>query len=128
MLTQKWQQTRCATTTNFYDGICFLKAIINETYTKDLNNVAVARSNSATLTTYMKTLNNSDITEFLCETEFTRIGSSQWDNNDLFMNLFNGYQECKDKCFQDWITRTKDDWLFQCKRWSCITQINQKLL
>jgi hypothetical protein len=46
------------------DGICFLKAIIDETYMNTLNNTIVARSNFTTLATYMKTLSDSNISEF----------------------------------------------------------------
>lgn len=45
------------------DGICFLKAIIDETYTNTLNNAAVTRSNLATLGQYMKKLDDSNILE-----------------------------------------------------------------
>jgi hypothetical protein len=98
-----------------YNGVCFLKAIIDETYTNTLNNAAVARSNLTTLATYMKTLPDSNIMEFnayvKCNTQ--ELASANETTNDLLVNLFNGYCECKDKCFRDWIIRIEDDWLFR---------------
>jgi len=99
-----------------YDSVCFLKAIIDETYTNTLNNAAVlvARSNLTTLATYMKTLPDSNITEFnaYVKRNTQELAAANETTNDLLVNLFNGYRECKDKCFRDWITRIEDDWLF----------------
>jgi hypothetical protein len=98
-----------------YDGVCFLKAIIDETYTNTLNNAAVARSNLTTLATYMKTLPDSSITEFnaYVKRNTQELAAANETTHDLLVNLFNGYRECKDKRFRDWITRIEDDWLFR---------------
>jgi cyanate lyase len=42
-----------------YEGVCFLKAIIDEMYINMLNNTTVACINLATLGTFMKMLTNS---------------------------------------------------------------------
>jgi hypothetical protein len=98
-----------------YDGVCFLKVIIDETYRNTLNNAAVARSNLTTLATYMKTLPDSNITEFnaYVKRNTQELAAANKTMNDLLVNLFNGYRECKDKCFRDWITHIEDDWLFR---------------
>jgi hypothetical protein len=98
-----------------YDGVCFLKAIIDETYTNTLNNAAVARSNLTNLATYMKALPESNITEFnaYVKRNTQELAAANETTNDLLVNLFNGYRECKDKRFRDWITRIEDDWLFR---------------
>jgi len=100
---------------NRYDGVCFLKAIIDETYTNTLNNAAVARSNLTNLGIYMKTLMDSNITEFnaYVKRNTQELAAANETTSDLLVNLFNGYRECKDKCFRDWITRVEDDWIMR---------------
>ena len=98
-----------------YDGVCFLKAIINKTYTNTLNNATVAYSDLSTLGTYMKLLTDSNITEFNAYVKHNtqELAAANETTNDLLVNLFNGYRKCKDKCFRDWITHIEDDWLFR---------------
>ena len=79
------------------DSICFLKAIIDETYTNTLNNAAVARSNLATLGQYMKTLDDSNIVEFNAYVKINvqELAAAGETTSDLLVNLFNGYREAR---------------------------------
>jgi hypothetical protein len=101
--------------TKCQDGVCFLKAIIDETYTNTLNNAAVARSNLATLGQYMKKLDDSNILSFnkYVKENVQELAAAGETTTDLLVNLLNGYREAKDKPFRVFVTRTEDDWLFR---------------
>jgi len=87
--------------TKYQDGICFLEAIIDETYTNTLNNAAVVRSNLATLGQYMRTLEDSNIVSFnkYVKENVQELAAAGETIMDLLVNLFNGYREAKDKPF-----------------------------
>jgi len=89
----------------FCDGPCFLKAIIDKTYTSTKASGAVARESLANLAEYMDALPDSNVIEFneyvKKQTEILASGGET--TTDLITNLFKGYAKSKDKTFREWI-------------------------
>jgi hypothetical protein len=91
------------------DGPCFLKAVIDHTYTNTLANTAKARENLISLKEYMENLPDSNITEFNkhVKRQMETLAAGGETTTELVTNLFKGYAHCKDKDFRDWIKAKK---------------------
>jgi hypothetical protein len=91
------------------DGLCFLKAIIDHTYTSTLANVGKARENLISLKEYMEALPDSNITEFniYVKKQVATLAAGGFTTNELVTNLFKGYAHAKDKDFREWIKTKK---------------------
>jgi hypothetical protein len=96
-----------------YDGVCYVKAVIDDTYTNTLSNTAVARSNLSSLGKYMKELPDSNIETFhlYVKENLQELAAANETTTDLLVNLFKGYREVKDKTFRTWIQNINDQWL-----------------
>jgi hypothetical protein len=94
------------------DGPSFLKAIIDHTYTNTLSNTAVARENLSSLSDFMASLPDSNITEFnaYVKKQTETLAANGETTNDLVTNLFKGYAKVKDKDFRQWIKIKKGEW------------------
>ena len=94
------------------DGPCFLKAIIDATYTNTLSNTAVARTNLVSLDTYMESLPDSNVTQFIqhVQTQLKTLEAADETTHDLPINLFKGLRKAKDKTFRNWLQRRYDDY------------------
>ena len=95
------------------DGVCFLKSIIDHTYTNTLSNADIARGNLSSLDLYIEYLPKSDVTkmnEHIKENQKELEAAGQH-TTDLIINLFKGYGKAKDKTFCQWIQRKKDDYM-----------------
>lgn len=95
-----------------FDGVCYLKAIIDETYTNTLSNASVARDNLSSLDKYMKELQDSNVTNFhlYVKENLQDLAAANETTNDLLVNLFKGYRAVKDKRFLTWIQGIEDQW------------------
>ena len=95
------------------DGVLFLKAIIDSTYTNTRSNATQARENLSSLDSYMAKLPKSDVTKFNQHVkENTRdLAAANEATTDLVMNLFKGYRKAKDKIFRNWLQREFDDYI-----------------
>jgi hypothetical protein len=96
-----------------YNGVCYVKAVINDTYRNMLSNTTIARSNLSSLGKYMKELPDSNITAFhlYMKENLQELAASNETTMDLLVNLFAGYREVKDKSFHSWIQNINDQWL-----------------
>jgi hypothetical protein len=95
-----------------FDGVCYLKAIIDETYTSTLSNASIAGDNLSTLDKYMKELPESNVTNFhlYVKENLQDLAAANETTNDLLVNLFKGYRAVKDKRFLTWIQGIEDQW------------------
>mmetsp|Transcript_9449 Transcript_9449/g.13675 ORF Transcript_9449/g.13675 Transcript_9449/m.13675 type:complete len:374 (-) Transcript_9449:831-1952(-) len=95
------------------DGTCFLKAIIDHTYTNTLSTAAAARSALSSLDSYMAKLPKYDITKFnlYVKEQLHELAACGQTTNDLVMNLFKGYFKCRDNKFVRWLERIRDDYI-----------------
>ncbi len=96
-----------------YDGVCYVKAVIDDTYTNTLSNTAVSRSNLSSLGKYKNELPDSNITTFhlYVKENLQELAAANETTTDLLVNLFKGYREVKDKKFLTWIQNINDQWL-----------------
>ncbi len=80
------------------DGLHFLKAIIDHTYTSNLANAAKARENFISLKEYMEALPNSNITEFniYIKKQVATLAAGGFTTSELVTKLFKGYAYAKD--------------------------------
>jgi hypothetical protein len=94
------------------DGTCFLKAIIDHTYTHTLSNASMAREELSSLDTYMKTIKKSNITKFnlYVKEKIKELEAANEITTDLIVNLFKGYKKANDKPFKDWVKRLQEDY------------------
>ena len=99
-------------TTPVNDGTCFLKAIIDSTYTNTLSGASMAREELSSLDTYMKTLKKSNITKFnlYVKEKIKELEAANETTSDLIVNLFKGYKKANDKAFRDWVKRLQEDY------------------
>jgi hypothetical protein len=95
-----------------FDGVCYLKAVIDDTYVNTLSNTAVARSNLSSLDKYMRQLQDNDVTKFnqYVNENLQELAAAGETTNDLLVNLFDGYKEVKDKRFRKYIEGIEDQW------------------
>ena len=95
------------------DGPCFLKAIIDEYYTNTTSNTAVARRSLARLNEYMKTVPQSNITEFnqAVQANLQELEAASETTTDLVVNLFNGYMEAEETPFCRYVTNLYEQWI-----------------
>ena len=95
------------------DGTCFLKAIIDDTYTNTLSSATTARENLSSLDSFMEKLPKSDITKLNqhVRENIKELEAANETTTDLVMNLFKGYAKAKDKVFRQWLQRKKDDYI-----------------
>ena len=96
-----------------YDGVCFLKAIIDIAYTNTRSSATVIRYNLSSLDTYMATLKDSDIVAFhrYVKDNVNKLAAAGESTNDLLVNLFKAYRSVKDKAFLAWVASKKSNWL-----------------
>jgi len=94
------------------DGPCFLKAVIDATYTNTLTNTAVARQNLASLDAFVDNLPDSNVTELIkhVNENLKVLEAANETTHDLPINLFKGLRRCKDKAFKSWLGRRYDDY------------------
>jgi len=94
---------------DIYDGVCFLKAIIDIVYTNTHSSAAVISS----LDTYMATLKDSNIVAFhhYVKDNVNKLTAAGESTNDLLVNLFKAYRSVKDKAFLTWVASKKSNWL-----------------
>jgi hypothetical protein len=97
------------------DGPCFLKAIIDQTYTSTRANSAVARENLTNLAEYTESLPDSNILEFnaYVKKQVEVLASGGKTTTDLVTHLFKGYSKAKDKVFREWIRIKKLEYFDQ---------------
>ena len=95
------------------DGVLFLKAIIDNTYTNTRSNATLARENLSSLDSYMAKLPKSDVTKFnqYVKVNTKELAAANEATTDLVMNLFKGYRKAKDKTFRNWLQREYDDYI-----------------
>jgi len=101
------------TLVNVNDGVCYLKTIIDYTYTNTLSTAAAARYALFSLDAYMAKLQKNDITKFndYVKDQLHELAACGQTTNDLVMNLFKGYFKCRDKHFNRWLERIRDDYI-----------------
>ena len=101
------------TAVNVNDGVCYLKAIIDHTYTNTLSTAAAARYALSSLDSYMAKLPKNDIAKFneYVKDQLHELAACGQTTNDLVMNLFKGYFKCRDKHFNRWLERIRDDYI-----------------
>jgi len=98
---------------DIYDGVCFLKAIIDIAYTNTRSSTADIQYNLSSLDTYMVTLKDSDIVAFhrYVKDNINKLAAAGESTNDLLVNLFKAYRSVKDKAFLTWVASKKSNWL-----------------
>ncbi len=93
-----------------HDGACYLKAMIDDTYSSMLSNMASARKNLASLDKFMNALTDSTIIEFnwhVAENlqELTAVKET---TTNLLVSLFTGYLQAKYRWIQKFIQGEAD--------------------
>ena len=90
-----------------------VEAVIDYTYTNTLSTAAAARYALSSLDTYMAKLQKNDITKFndYVKEQLHELAACGQTTNDLVMNLFKGYFKCRDKHFNRWLERIRDDYI-----------------
>jgi hypothetical protein len=92
------------------DGVCFLKAIIDDTYANTATNTALARRNLANLRDYIKTIPDQNITTFhqYVKENLQELEAANETTTDLLVNLFAAYREVKDLRFTGYVQPIQD--------------------
>ena len=95
------------------DGICYLKAIIDANYTYSLSNTAMARADLSSLDSYMESLKDSNITQFVnyTKSKLQELEAANETTQDLTVNFFKGLAKAKDKAFRTWVQGRRDEWI-----------------
>jgi hypothetical protein len=94
------------------DGVTYLKAIIDSTYTYSLSKTALARQALSSLDKYMEGLSNSSVTE-LCKhakEKLQELQAAGETTHDLIVNLFKALAKAKDKVFRTRVQSWRDEW------------------
>ena len=95
------------------DGVCYLKAIIDASYTHSLSNTAMARADLSSLDNYMESLKDSSVTEFVnyTKSKLQELEAANETTQDLTVNFFKGLAKAKDKKFRTWVQGRRDEWI-----------------
>ena len=94
------------------DGVTYLKAIIDSTYTYSLSKTALARQALSSLDKYMEGLSNSSVTE-LCKhakEKLQELQAAGETTHDLIVNLFKALAKAKNKVFRTRVQSWRDEW------------------
>lgn len=96
-----------------YDGLLFLKIIIDQAYTNVRTTAATLRSNLSSLDTFMTTHKDSNIETFNAYVKETviKLNACGETTNDLLVNLFKAYKLAKDEPFTRWVAYKRTEWL-----------------
>ena len=88
------------------DGVCYLKAIIDASYTHSLSNTAMARADLSSLDNYMESLKDSSVTEFVnyTKSKLQELEAANETTQDLTVNFFKGLAKAKDNYYKDKVT------------------------
>ena len=95
------------------DGICYLKAIIDASYTHSLSNTAMARADLSSLDNYMESLKDSNVTDFVkyTKSKLQELEAANETTQDLTVNFFKGLAKAKDRKFRTWVQGRRDEWI-----------------
>jgi hypothetical protein len=93
-----------------WDGPCFLKAIIDNTYANTATNVALAQRNLANLREYIKTVPEYNIITFhqYVKEQLQELEVANETTTDLLVNLFAAYKEVPDKQLKGYVQPIQD--------------------